>query len=59
MTDDELRALVEQSGAKTRRHFDVAGEAMRADLQTLAEGLGARMDRLQRELDERFDEIKG
>lgn len=59
MTDGELRVLLEQAASETRRHFDVAAEAMRADLQMLGEGLGDRMDRLQTELDERFDEIKG
>ena len=56
---EAMRTDVKASATEARRHFDVAVEAMRSDVQALAEGLGTRVDGLQRELDRKFDGVKG
>ena len=42
---------VDASAAETRRHFDVVAEALRSDIKTVAEGLGA--------LDEKVERFRG
>ena len=42
---------VDASAAETRRHFDVVGERLRSDIKTVAEGLGA--------LDEKVERFRG
>jgi hypothetical protein len=42
--DAELRAAVDE----LRRHFDVVGEALRADVRLVAEGVTALSDRVDR-----------
>jgi hypothetical protein len=42
---------VDASAAETRRHFDVVAEGLRSDIKTVAEGLGA--------LDEKVERFRG
>ncbi len=46
MTDDELKKLIENTAAETRRHFDVVAEDLEAKFQATAEGTTARFDRI-------------
>jgi len=56
-----LRQEVRDTAAETRRHFDVVAESLRHDIRTVAKGVAAtteRMDRVEAsvktELEERF-----
>jgi len=40
-----------------KRHFNVVAESLRGEIRTVAEGVGANTDRLDR-LDERFDRLE-
>lgn len=61
MDDSELKQLMEANGAETRRHFDVAAEALRRDLRVVAEGVIAtntRIDKLSSEMKTEFAETR-
>jgi hypothetical protein len=56
-----LRQEVRDTAAETRRHFDVVAEDLRHDVRTVAEGVAATFERVDRlghelrtEIDERF-----
>ena len=44
--DDELRKLIENTAAETRRHFDVVAEDLETKLQAIVEGTNGRIDRV-------------
>ncbi len=57
----ELRTEVRETAVETRRHFDVTAEALRHDVQTVAEGVAMTNERVDRfgtelraEMNERF-----
>ncbi|HEV8532032.1 MAG TPA: hypothetical protein VGT00_11490 [Methylomirabilota bacterium] len=57
----DLRQEVRDTAAETRRHFDVVAESLRQDIRSVAEGVAAtteRMDRVEAsvktEMEERF-----
>jgi phage host-nuclease inhibitor protein Gam len=53
----ELRTEVRETAAETRRHFDVTAEALRHDIQVVAEGVALnteQIERLRTEMDSRF-----
>jgi hypothetical protein len=47
----DLRQEVTDSSVETRRHFDVAGEDLRADFRLFAEGQGLHLDQLNKKID--------
>jgi hydroxylamine reductase (hybrid-cluster protein) len=54
-TRDEMMAIVREDGERTRLHFDVVAEAMKADIKRIAEGhavVDARVDGVRAELKE-------
>jgi hypothetical protein len=60
--DVETRAYVDISAVETRRHFDVVGESLRADIRSLAEFMSMAiegMDRRAGEQGRRSDGIEG
>ncbi|HWM80032.1 MAG TPA: hypothetical protein VNS56_20805 [Methylomirabilota bacterium] len=44
----DLRQEVRDTAAETRRHFDVVAEFLRRDIQTVAEGVAANTERIDR-----------
>jgi hypothetical protein len=44
----ELRAEMRTSSEETRRHFDVVSEGLRGDIRTVAEGVIANSERIER-----------
>ena len=44
----DLRQEVRDTAAETRRHFDVVAEFLRRDIQTVAEGVAANIERIDR-----------
>ena len=57
----DVRGLVARSSEETRRHFDVGGEALRADIRSLAEavvGFAESSIRRDSELGERIDRLE-
>jgi hypothetical protein len=44
-TKEELRREIREEGERSRRHMDVVGDALRADIQLLAEHLSAVMSK--------------
>jgi hypothetical protein len=54
-TRDDMMAIVREEGERTRLHFDVVAEAMKADIGRIAEGhavVDARVDGVRAELKE-------
>ena len=52
-TRDEVKTMLEEEGERTRRHFDVVAEDMKASVEKIAEGhgvLGARIEGVRAEL---------
>jgi len=52
---------IERLLAETRRHFDVASEAVRADVRLVAEGMTAvrtELQQLRREVADEFTELR-
>lgn len=50
-----------ETAEEIKRHFNVVGEGLRSEIRTLAEGITAtneRLDRLESRMAEEFDEIK-
>ena len=50
---EQIQSLIGSSAEETRRHFDVVGEGLRADVRVIAEGhagLGERLDQFQQEV---------
>jgi hypothetical protein len=50
---EQIQSLIGSSAEETRRHFDVVGEGLRADVRVIAEGhvgLVERLDRFQQEV---------
>jgi hypothetical protein len=54
-TRDEVKAEIREEGVRTRRHFDVVAESMRADIRITLEGLVA----MQARCDTRHQETTG
>ena len=57
---DTLEARIEATAAETRRHFDVAAEALRSDLSVVTEGLAAldeKTERLHGDVREEFGKL--
>jgi hypothetical protein len=56
----ELRQDIQASGADTRRHFEVIAEALRSEIQVVAEGLNAldeKVDRFRDEVHQEFSKV--
>jgi hypothetical protein len=51
--DAETRAYVDERMGETRRHFDVVGESLRAEIRSLAELMAMAIERTDRRADER------
>jgi ubiquinone biosynthesis protein UbiJ len=47
-----------ETADEIKRHFNVVAEALRSEIRTVAEGVGANTDRLD-SLDERLDGLEG
>ena len=55
-----LRQEVRDTAAETRRHFDVVAESLRRDIQTVAEGVAANIERIDRiEVDLKSEMARG
>jgi len=53
--DEELKKLIENTATETRRHFDVVAERLESKIDTVAEGVVAanqRLDRLEAKMHE-------
>lgn len=46
--DEELKKLLENTATETRRHFDVVAERLESKMDTVAEGVVATNQRLDR-----------
>lgn len=60
--DAETRASVDTSAVETRRHFDVVGESLRAEIRSLAELMVMAIERMDRRADKqgrRTDGLEG
>ena len=58
---EQIRSLIGASAEETRRHFDVVGEGLRADVLAIAEGhvgLVERLDRFQQEVRRDFRRVE-
>jgi hypothetical protein len=44
-TKEEMRLEIREEGERSRRHMDIVGEALRADIQLLAEHVASLMPR--------------
>jgi hypothetical protein len=59
--DDDLKQLIENTAAETRRHFDIVAEGLRQDDRLALEGVtanGERLDRLAVEMKQEFAEVR-
>ncbi|HEU4887144.1 MAG TPA: hypothetical protein VFV49_04605 [Thermoanaerobaculia bacterium] len=57
--DEDLKRLIVDTGAETRRHFDVVAEGLRHDVKGIADGylaVSERVDRLAEEMNDRFSD---
>jgi uncharacterized small protein (DUF1192 family) len=57
MDEHQLASLIEASAAETRRHFDVATEELKREIQIAAEGLAHLGTRLDREVGNLREEV--
>lgn len=61
LMDDDLKQLIENAAAETRRHFDIVAEGLRQDVRLALEGVtanGERLDRLAVEMKQEFAEVR-
>jgi hypothetical protein len=59
--DEDLKKLIESTAADTRRHFDVVAERLEAKIDTVAEGVVAaneRIDRFEGNMKEEFADVR-
>jgi hypothetical protein len=59
--DEDLKKLIEITAAETRRHFDVVAERLESKIDTVAEGVVAcneRIDRFEAGMHEEFNEVR-
>ena len=54
---DDLKQFIQEQSDETRRHFDVVAEALKSDIQTVAEQVGTNTEKLI-EHDAKFDSIQ-
>jgi len=58
--DEDLRKLIEDTAAETRRHFEVVAERLESKIDTVAEGVitvNQRVDRLDAKVDRLDDKV--
>ena len=58
---EQIQSLIGSSAEETRRHFDVVGEGLRADIRAIAEGhvgLVERLDQFQQEVRRDFRRVE-
>lgn len=58
MTDDELKQLLSTMHAETRRHFDVAIESVKREVQIVAEGVAMLEQKVERENESMRQEMR-
>ena len=59
--DEDLKKLIESTAAETRRYFDVVAERLESKIDTVAEGVVAwneRIDRFEARMHEEFNEVR-
>jgi hypothetical protein len=59
--DRDLKTLIEQTAAETRRHFDVVADGLVQKIELVAEGVASvdrRFDRLERRIETEFEELR-
>ena len=61
VVDSDLKSLIEETAAETRRHFDVVGDGLTQKMELIAEGVASvdrRVDRLERRMETEFEELR-
>jgi hypothetical protein len=59
--DEDLKKLIESAAAETRRHFDVVAEGLGSKIDTVAEGVVAsheRIERFEARMHEEFNDVR-
>jgi uncharacterized protein YceH (UPF0502 family) len=59
--DEDLKKLIENTAAETRRHFEVVAERLEAKIDTVAEGVisaNERVDRLASDMTNEFNDVR-
>ena len=57
MAEKDLKRLIKESAAETRRHFDVVAENLDKKIQMVAEVVNGKVETLRDEMNQRFADV--